>query len=57
MTDEKKSRSKVQVKFRLPVATHRALSALAALRGTSLTEEINRAIGEFVASQKPKEGA
>lgn len=47
-----KPRSKIQVKFRLPVATHKALTAVAAHRGTSITEEINRALREFLASKE-----
>jgi len=46
-----KPRTKVQVKFRLPETTHKALAAIAAARGTSMTVEINRALAEFLAEQ------
>ncbi|MBB1060404.1 hypothetical protein [Marilutibacter spongiae] len=49
MTAEKpRRRSKVQVKFRLPKATHEALTAIAAARGLSLTEVINGAVDAYV---------
>lgn len=53
MTTEKpRQRSKVQVKFRLPTATHQALSAIAATKGVSLTEVINRAVQSYVDDAK-----
>lgn len=59
MTTEKpKRRSKVQVKFRLPTATHETLSLIAAAKGESLTETINRALRAYVAAARaPKETA
>lgn len=54
MNTTPKTRTKVQVKFRLPVATHKALTAVAAHRGTSITEEINRALSAYVEVVKPK---
>ena len=53
MTTEKpRQRSKVQVKFRLPTATHQALSAIAAAKGVSLTDVINRAVRSYVDDAK-----
>jgi predicted HicB family RNase H-like nuclease len=52
MSDKPKKRSKVQVKFRLPVATHKALTAIAAVRGESLTETINGAVRAYVTEAK-----
>lgn len=49
-----KPRTKVQVKFRLPESTHKALTAIAAARGTSMTVEINRALAEFLAEQEKR---
>lgn len=49
-----KTRTKVQVKFRLPESTHKALTAIAASRGTSMTVEINRALAEFLAQQEKR---
>lgn len=51
-TVKPKHRSKVQVKFRLPTNTHVALSAIAAAKGVSLTEVINRAVRSYVDDAK-----
>ena len=58
MTDEKpRRRSKVQVKFRVPTATHQALSAIAAAKGVSLTDVINRAVRAYVDDAKGRKAA
>jgi predicted HicB family RNase H-like nuclease len=58
MTKEKpRQRSKVQVKFRVPTATHQALSAIAAAKGVSLTDVINRAVRAFVDDAKGRKAA
>ena len=58
MTDEKpRSRSKVQVKFRVPTATHQALSAIAAAKGVSLTDVLNRAVRAYVDEAKGRKEA
>lgn len=55
MTTEKpRQRSKVQVKFRLPTATHQALSAIAAAKGVSLTDVLNRAVRAYVDEAKSR---
>jgi len=58
VTDEKpRRRSKVQVKFRVPTATHQALSAIAAAKGVSLTDVINRAVRAYVDDAKGRKAA
>lgn len=41
-------RSKVQIKFRLPVALHRVLAETANGKGISISEALNRAASEYV---------
>lgn len=48
----KGQRTKTQVKFRLPVAAHKTLQAIAAYRGESLTATINRALEQYVEQAK-----
>lgn len=51
---EAKKRSQVQVKFRLPVETHKTLSAIAAARGQSLSKTIRGAMCAYVKEAKGK---
>ena len=45
-------RTKTQVKFRVPEATHQALQVIALVQGVSLSEVVRRAAERFVEDAK-----
>jgi predicted HicB family RNase H-like nuclease len=53
MTNGKPNRrTKTQIKVRIPNTTHDALHQIMAARGTTLTQEVTRALASFVEQQK-----